>query len=249
MLFLKAEFKFTVLYKKKGLFKNLLLKVNLIILKLFKIKYIILYSKDLIDLGYVENYPEKYKLLSKYYNNICDETYYLERFKENTLLNINNYIVIHLDEKFNDILNIEKNFDFALTNLQKKINKKIFITSNSNEFFYYKKLSLKKIKFEELSKFQEDENKILCIEDTDLNQLTDLIENSDFNISCHSGFFVHTSLMLNKNTIDVINYNQNFWLNSWISNTNNYKRIYKSKKNNKKNILKIFEEITLLINE
>ena len=178
-------------------------------------------------MGYVENYPEKYKLLSKYYNNICDDTYYLERFKKNTLLNINNYIVIHLDEKFNDILNIEKNFDFALTNLQKKINKKIFITSNSNEFFYYKKLSLKKIKFEELSKFQEDENKILCIEDTDLNQLTDLIENSDFNISCHSGFFVHTSLMLNKNTIDVINYNQNFWLNSWISNTNNYKRIYK----------------------
>ena len=77
----------------------------------------------------------------------------------------------------------------------------------------------------------------------------DLIENSSLNISCHSGLFIHTSMMLNKNTLDLINYNQDFWLNSWISNTNNYKRIYKSDKKTKKNIVRIFDEIAQLINE
>ena len=75
------------------------------------------------------------------------------------------------------------------------------------------------------------------------------MENSSFNISCHSGFFVHTSMMLNKNTLDLINYNQNDWLNSWISNKNNYKRIYKSDKKTKKDVVRIFEEIAQLINE
>ena len=90
--------------------------------------------------------------------------------------------------------------------------------------------------------------KIICIKNSNLNQMIDLMENSSFNISCHSGF-VHTSMMLNKNTLDLINYNQNDWLNSWISNTNNYKRIYKSDKKTKKDVVRIFEEIAQLINE
>ena len=56
-------------------------------------------------------------------------------------------------------------------------------------------------------------------------------------------------MMLNKNTLDLINYNQNDWLNSWISNKNNYKRIYKSDKKTKKDVVRIFEEIAQLINE
>ena len=137
----------------------------------------------------------------------------------------------------------------ALNKFNKIINKKIIISSNLNEFDYFKNLSSKKINFEEFLEYKDEEYKIICIKDSNLNQMIDLIENSSFNISCHSGFFVHTSLMLNKDTIDIIDYNQNFWLNSWISNTNNYKRIYKSKKNKKKKILEIFEEIALLINE
>ena len=55
--------------------------------------------------------------------------------------------------------------------------------------------------------------------------------------------------MLNKNTLDIINSNQKYWLNTWISNTNNYKRVYKSIDNSKKDIVKISQEISLLINE
>ena len=61
--------------------------------------------------------------------------------------------------------------------------------------------------------------------------------------------FLHASLMLNKNTLDIINSNQKYWLNTWISNTNNYKRVYKSIDNSKKDIVKISQEISLLINE
>ena len=249
MLVVNADFKFTVLYKKKGLFKNFLFNITLLILKLFKIKHIVLLSKDLIDQGYKENYPNKSQLLNKYYPNINNETYFFERSKKTNLINLNNYIVIHMDEKFNDVFDIKENLDKALNKLNQTTNKKIIITSNLNEFDYFKNLSLKKINFDEISKLQDVDYKIICIKNSNLNQMIDLMENSSFNISCHSGFFVHTSMMLNKNTLDLINYNQNDWLNSWISNKNNYKRIYKSDKKTKKDVVRIFEEIAQLINE
>ena len=249
MLVVNADFKFTVLYKKKGLFKNFLFNITLLILKLFKIKHIVLLSKDLIDQGYKENYPNKYQLLNKYYPNINNETYFFERSKKTNLINLNNYIVIHMDEKFNDVFDIKENLDKALNKLNQTTNKKIIITSNLNEFDYFKNLSLKKINFDEISKLHDVDYKIICIKNSNLNQMIDLMENSSFNISCHSGFFVHTSMMLNKNTLDLINYNQNDWLNSWISNKNNYKRIYKSDKKTKKDVVRIFEEIAQLINE
>ena len=154
-----------------------------------------------------------------------------------------------MDEKFNDVFDIKENLDKALNKLNQTTNKKIIITSNLNEFDYFKNLSLKKINFDEISKLHDVDYKIICIKNSNLNQMIDLMENSSFNISCHSGFFVHTSMMLNKNTLDLINYNQNDWLNSWISNKNNYKRIYKSDKKTKKDVVRIFEEIAQLINE
>ena len=40
-----------------------------------------------------------------------------------------------------------------------------------------------------------------------LDHFQNLLKNSYTNISCHSGYFVHTSLALNKRTIDIINKN------------------------------------------
>ena len=53
------------------------------------------------------------------------------------------YILIHLDEKWNDIIYIDKDFSTELINFQKKVNKKIVITSSNNKELYYK--SLKKV--------------------------------------------------------------------------------------------------------
>ena len=143
----------------------------------------------MIDQGYKENYPNKYQLLNKYYPNINNETYFFERSKKTNLINLNNYIVIHMDEKFNDVFDIKENLDKALNKLNQTTNKKIIITSNLNEFDYFKNLLLKKINFDEISKLHDVDYKIICIKNSNLNQMIDLMENSSFNISCHSGFF------------------------------------------------------------
>mgnify|MGYP003317901958 CR=1 FL=1 len=45
--------------------------------------------------------------------------------------------------------------------------------------------------------------KLLILEDVPLNNFYNLIKNSSYNISCHAGFLVHTSLLNNKKTIDI----------------------------------------------
>ena len=54
------------------------------------------------------------------------------------------------------------------------------------------------------------------------------MKNSLLNISCHSGYFVHTSLSLNKKTIDILNKSDEKWYKTWIHNNINHKIIYKS---------------------
>jgi hypothetical protein len=62
-------------------------------------------------------------------------------------MNINikaEFIIIHLDEKFNDIIDIDKNFTESLNRLSKISNKKIILTSYKNNQNYYKNLKIKK---------------------------------------------------------------------------------------------------------
>ena len=73
-----------------------------------------------------------------------------------------------------------------------------------------------------------DDQKIVIIENLSINYFQDLLENSHCNISCHSGYFVHTSLGLNKQTIDIINQKDMPWLQTWINQKNKYKIIFKS---------------------
>ena len=47
------------------------------------------------------------------------------------------FILIHLDEKWNDIIFIKNNLSEELKNFQKKVSKKIVITSNKNKELYY----------------------------------------------------------------------------------------------------------------
>ena len=79
---------------------------------------------------------------------------------------LKNYILIHLDEKFVDIQNIEKDLTNSIKYLSKKTNKRIIITSFNNEHEYYKNLKIKKINFrdmnnkKELEKMKKDCSKI-----------------------------------------------------------------------------------------
>ena len=217
-------------------------------LKLFKIlniNYEFLNNRDLIEENNYDNYPAKYKILNKYFNNLNNSTYYLtdNNFTDYDYLS-NKFILIHLDEKFDDIKNIENSFQKSLINFQKEIDKNIILSSYKNRFNYYKKLNFEKINLFNLKKKSFILPKISIVENLPLEYFQKLIKNSYINISCHSGYFVHTSLTFNKKTIDIINKSDEIWLNTWIEKNNNYKIIYKSSINNNIDISIIFSELT-----
>ena len=241
---IRAKFKFTFIYKKKGSLNKILFIINKIVLKKFRIKYIVLFGRDYIDSNYKDHYPTKYKKLKKYYKNIDSRTYY---FNEKDISkhnhNLKNYILIHLDEKFVDIQNINKDLTNSIRHLSKKTNKKILLTSFNNSFEYYKNLNFKKINFNNLNFNKILNDKIIIIENIPIDNFYYFIKNSYINISCHSGFFIHTSLLLKKISVDIINKKDEKWLNTWIPITKNYKKVYKSNTN------EIFKTIHKIINE
>mgnify|MGYP000374420811 CR=1 FL=1 len=245
LLFLiRARFKFIFVYVKKGFFNNISTNFFLILLKLFNIRYDFIRSRVLIKDNNNKNYPEIYKNLKKYYTNINSQTYYINKIKKSKFKKFfENYLLMHLDEKYNDIFNIENNFEKSLIKFQKKVNKFIILTSFKNNFDYYKNLNFKKIDLKMLNSNLMEEHKILILEDLSLEDLQDLITNSHTNISCHSGFFIHTSLALNKKTIDILNKNDEIWYNNWIGVNYNYLIVYKSMFNNKVSIDKILNKL------
>tara|TARA_E500000178_G_C17004473_1_gene747442 strand:- start:1398 stop:2048 length:651 start_codon:yes stop_codon:yes gene_type:complete len=212
---------------------------------LLKIEYEIIYNRELIEDNNYESYPVKYKILNKYFSNLDNNTYYLEEsiFNDYDYLN-SKFILIHLDEKFNDIKNIDFGFEDVLINFQKTINRNIILSSFKNNYKYYKNLNFQKISINYKKDKKLQLPKISLIEDLPLANFQNLIKNSYLNISCHSGYFVHTSLTLNKKTIDIINKSDEIWLNTWIEKNNNYKIIYKSSINNDIDIKRIFNELT-----
>ena len=241
---IKAKFKFTFIYKKKGPLNNIFFIFKKIILRKFNIKFCVLYSKDYINSKYKDHYPTKYKVLKKYYKNIDNKTYYID---EKNILNhdnnLKNYILIHLDEKFTDIQDIEKDLTNSIKKLSKKTNKKIIITSFNNNHEYYKNLNIKKINFNALSNKMKLNDKIIVIENIPINDFYFFLKNSYINISCHSGFFIHTSLLLGKRSVDIMSKNDEKWLNTWTPTTKNYRKIYKS------NTDEIFKKIYNIIYE
>ena len=238
LLFLiRANFKYVFIYKKYGLMNDLKTKLYCICLKFFGIKYEILYSRKLIERYDKDHYPTKYKSLKKYYKDIDNKTYYLENFKLDKDINFNsNFILIHLDEKFNDIKNIDNKFAESLNLFALNFNKKIILTTFKNNNNYYKNLLIKKIPFTNLEEINSYTENIYILEDIPLLEFYNLIKKSDLNISCHGGFFVHASIYNKKKTIDLINLKEEKWLNSWITKDDCYKIVYKSDLNKKYNI-------------
>jgi len=244
LFIIRAKFKFTFIYKKKGHLNKILFMIKKIILKKFRINFIVLHSKNYIECNYTDHYPAKYKKLKKYYKNINSKTYYFDEkniSKHNH--NLKNYILIHLDEKFVDIKNIKIDLTNSIKWLSKKTNKKIILSSFNNNQEYYNNLNIKKINFDDLNIKKKLIDKILIIENIPINDFYYFLKNSYINISCHSGFFIHTSLLLGKMSVDIINKKDEKWLNAWTPMTKNYKKVYKS------NTKEVFKTIHMIINE
>ena len=250
LLFMRASFKHIFIYKKNSFLDNFKTDLYCNLLKLLDISYTILYSREYIETYSLDHYPSKYRLLKKYYNNISDKTYYIENFHlDNDIQLYESFIMIHLDEKFNDIIDIHENFTESLNLFAKNFEKKIILTAYKNNNNYYKNLLINKIPFQGLEYLNQYKEKIFILEDVPLVEFYNLIKKSDLNISCHGGFFVHASLLNNKNTIDIINNSDEKWLNTWITKSDSYKIVYKSNSKKKKYINEILLNLNNTINE
>ena len=136
-----------------------------------------------------------------------------------------NYVLIHLDEKWLDIKDINDNLYDNLITFQKKINKKILLTSFNNSFDYFKNLK---------SKLNTNKNRnIILLENSPLNIMERMIYYSLFAISCHSGFLVQISGTNNSKVIDIINKKDFIWYSCWVPKNTFHKFVFKS--NDKKN--------------
>jgi len=187
--------------------------------------------------------PSKFIRLGNYLDlkiKLNDNYYFIPTVNINKLSNKvkiilkNKFILIHLDEKWRDISSINDNFYKHLENFQKKIKKKIIITSFNNTFEYF--LNLKK----DLKK--NNNKKIILLENSSLDIMERLVNYSSFAISCHSGFLVQIAGSNNAKIIDIINKKDYLWYSCWKPLNTKHKFIYKSFKN-KQSIDAVFKNL------
>ena len=174
-----------------------------------------------------------FKIKSKdkyYYSSSIKDTYFKKKYGKNLK---NKFILIHLDEKWVDILDIENNLFDEISTFQKKIKMKIIITSNNNFFDYY-------IKFKKQASLNRN---IYIFENLNLMFFERLIANSLYSISCHSGFMVQISGCNQTNIIDIINKKDYLWYSCWKPLNTKHKFIFKSNLKKKITLKKIFLSI------
>ena len=167
-----------------------------------------------------------------------------------TALKINDFIILHFDEKWVDLLSENNNLFNEIVNFQKYNNLRIIITSYNNNFDYYKVL---KSNFDyhdcfaltdsnKLSKF--DISNILILDNLEIFLFERFIKNSKANISCHSGFIAQVCGSNNGNIIDIINNEDEILYSCWKPKKTFHKFIYKSFNNKKVSLKNIFSNIS-----
>ncbi len=161
-------------------------------------------------------------------------------------LDLKNYIIIHLDEKWQDIKDIKTGLSTSLTNFQKKINKKIIITAFNNDFDYFKNI---KIDFPYYNCVNSDFknvkiSNITILDNINIFMFERFLKFSDLNISCHSGFVAQVSGANGSKLLDIINEADHEWYSCWkpMNTSHNFTfKSFKSGLNKKSN--EIFNEI------
>ena len=238
---IRSKYKLGLVYNYK-IFNLWLSKPNFFYKYFIFNKYEAFTSKK--DLTKIEHLPTKLINLANYFklNLKAKENYYFNAstkdkkiFKKYyTKFIQRKYILLHFDDKWSDIKNIEDKLFFNILELQKRIKLKIIISSfkNKNRFF----LNLKKQIFK--NKYDKD---ILLIENSDLPFFERLINHAICSISCHSGFLVQIAGTNSSNLIDIIHKEDYNWYSSWKPKNTKHKFIFKS------NIDKIFINIRIAL--
>ena len=254
---LNAKYKRGVLmrkYKKIFSYKLFLHYPSKIIASFLYDKYVVHKKVKYIDKPYY--LPATWiDLLSDFnLNTSVDNIYYFNNKKisekeKNLILkkiNIKEYILFHIDHKWEDIKSINSTFYSNLLKLHLITKKNILITSYNNESRYFKSLK-KKINLFDAKTFylsKKNNKNIFLIKDPSIFLQERLISNSDLNVSCHSGILVHGSGANKRELIDILNSSEISIQKCWTPRKN-YSVILKSTKNSNKVDLKcIFSQIS-----
>ena len=164
-------------------------------------------------------------------------------------LNIKNYVIFHLDHKWEDILNIENDLFEQLVYFHKKTKKKILISSFHNKSIYFKNI-LKKINIFNMNNsmlIKRNNLPIYLIKDPEIFLQERLISTSELCISCHSGILVHSAGANKRKLVDILNENEVLIQKCWAP-LKNYYVVKKSNNLKRYDLNLIFNNIKKIIN-
>ncbi len=147
----------------------------------------------------------------------------------------NKFILIHLDEKWNDIKDIEAELFKNIIRFQKLTKMNLIITSKNNQNIYFKK-------FRDFLD-RKDLSKITLLNNLNLNAMERFINYSAFSISCHSGFLVQIAGCNRTKIIDIVNKEDYLWYSCWKPLNTKHKFVFKSNYEQKFKVEKIFNNI------
>lgn len=164
------------------------------------------------------------------------------------------YLLIHFDEKWNDVNSINNQLISSLKKFQKNTDLKIILTAYNNEFDYYKKLKnyfsyIDCTNFSHLSNLIDyNKSSIIILDNLEIYLFEQFIKNSILSISCHSGFVAQVAGASNVPLVDIINQKDYIWYDCWKPRNTIHHFIYKSEHNIKTDLDKIFIKVSKIIN-
>jgi ADP-heptose:LPS heptosyltransferase len=208
----------------------------------------------------IESLSQKYLNLFNFFNlnlNVQDK-YIFQSTKESSenlkkisnIINLDDFIIIHFDEKWIDVENNESLLINAIKNLQENMKKKIIITAFNNNFDYF---SILKKNFNYVNCVNNNfdhlsNSKIIILDNLEIFIFEKLLNLSRINISCHSGFVAQVCGSNNGKLIDIINEKDFLWYSCWKPLNTFHKFVFKSTfKYGKKSINDVFNEIYKII--
>ncbi len=256
-IFLKSSYKFGFAYKyQKSIFNKLLIyfKPNKLYRNIFFDK--ISYFTSRKYLKKTDSLCQKYLDLFNFFNlkltindNYIFQTNDKSQNKFNKLredYNIDEYLLIHFDEKWLDITSKYDDLALNIIKLQEKFKKKIILTGYKNNFEYYNYLknSFTSIDMSNEKTSLKNNSNILILDNLDIYTFERLIKNSILNISCHSGFIVQVCGANNGKILDIIHEKDLKWYKCWVPAMIFHKITLKSTfKNGLRNLESIFDDI------
>ena len=187
-----------------------------------------------------ENFCQKYISLFNFFNlnlkpsdNYIFQTTKVSEVQFETIkkkINLKDYILIHFDEKWLDIRDLNHELIESIKNLFLEVNKTIILTSYKNDFEYFEKMknyftyfNLKDSNIENLSF-----SNIIILDNLEIFLFEHFLKNSFINISCHSGFVVQVCGANKGKLIDIVNEKDFVWYDCWKPLNTFHKFVFKS---------------------